>query len=430
MLDFSQLVERMKRQRFVLLALGVFFVVRLVIDCSTIYLIAIAQIHSSINSVVSTAKSEINYTNGSWDTSAYNSDPDIPGNYRIYVIAKNGFMIDRWRPIPGYLDTSDFGQLMTYTSPATVHTVAGQTWRLLSFPLNLKGVSVGVLTVGKVIDPSDVNTATDGELSMAATDLSKGISLGSNTISTNSLDLQSVPSDISFQIVDQYNHIVLKNDHSSSIEALPNYIDTSYISNALQRSSLRTFTATTGERFLVQTSPLVDHNGSAYGTIVVARTITPTIQLVEKFFWIDGSISLLLLIGASTIIVKLRNRIRGDRVIEKAHRLHHKEVRKIAFDKEECMVHINECQLPFTYATNQYYMCIALFSKPNKKWEVDEILDKFGIENTPGAWRKIYDAMVSINKKCSVVMQPKLIVVSNKMYQINPALVGVIGKKK
>lgn len=187
--------------------------------------------------------------------------------------------------------------------------------------------------------------------------------------------------------------------------------------------------ATTGERFLVQTSPLADHNGSAYGTIVVARTITPSMQLVRNFFWIDGSISLVLLIGASTVIVKLRKKIRKESAVETVRRLHQKEIKSITFDKEKCIIRINEFQLPVTYASNQYYICMTMFSKPNKKWEVDEILDKFGVENGPGAWRKIYDAMASTNKRCAAVMQPRLIITSNKTYQINPILVGVINKK-
>lgn len=429
MLSSSRLIERLRQQKLVILALVIFFFFRLLFDCGAIYLIAISQIHSSINSVVTIAKSDITYTNGNWNTSEYNSDPNIPGVYRFYIITKDGFIIDRWRPIPGYLDTSDYKQLIAYVQPKTVRTVAGQTWRLLSLPLNYQGNNVGVLTVGKGIDPTDTDPATDSELQSAAQGLTKNLSLNTNAVNTNRLDLKSIPSDISFQIVDQYNHIVLKSDHSSSIEALPNYIDPSYIADDLQRPFLKTVTASTGEKFLVQTSPLTNKQGVPYGTIIVARTVTPTYQLVRDFFWVDGSVGMLIIIGASTVIVRLRKNIRKDRKIEEIRRLHQKELMNISFNKEKCLIFINEYKLPVTYATNQYYLCVALFSKPNKKWEVDEILDKFGIENELGAWRKIYDAMASINKKSSAVMQPKLIITSNKTYLINPSLVSLVNKR-
>ena len=60
-----------------------------------------------------------------------------------------------------------------------------------------------------------------------------------------------------------------------------------------------------------------------------------------------------------------------------------------------------------------------LFSKPTKRWETDELLDRFGEDPELENGRKVYDAMISVNKKVSKVIPLKLILNQNKTYQLN-----------
>src|SRR6185369_5717915 len=97
--------ERLNRHKIVFIALIVFYLIQLIGGAVVFYFATISQTKALTNNISQIAKQDISYRDGKWDTSKYDSDPDIP-NYRMYVITKDGYVIDRWQPIPGYLDTS------------------------------------------------------------------------------------------------------------------------------------------------------------------------------------------------------------------------------------------------------------------------------------------------------------------------------------
>jgi len=92
------------------------------------------------------------------------------------------------------------------------------------------------------------------------------------------------------------------------------------------------------------------------------------------------------------------------------------------------VLRINDQQVQLTYATNQYYFCQALFASLKKKWENDELLEKFGEDFDKDGWRKVYDAMAEINRKTAPFLTEKLVVIDNKTYRINPHLAAKISK--
>lgn len=94
----------------------------------------------------------------------------------------------------------------------------------------------------------------------------------------------------------------------------------------------------------------------------------------------------------------------------------------VKYDKEKSTISANNKEITIPYATNQSNFCEALFQKPKKRWENDELLDKFG-DNTGGTdvKRQPYDAMIAINKKVSNELGiSDLIISSNKTFQLNP----------
>lgn len=105
--------------RVVLPAFALILLAQIAIGALAIYAAASHEVKNSLNSTIQRVKADVHYKDGHWDTSKYDTNPEIPGSYRLYFIAKDGFVIDRWRPIPGYLDTSDFKQLSAYSSPRT-----------------------------------------------------------------------------------------------------------------------------------------------------------------------------------------------------------------------------------------------------------------------------------------------------------------------
>lgn len=411
--------------------LSTFFVLQLIIGTVAVYHAGISQVETQLQTIDQLVHSDISYKNGTWDLAEYNTDPEVPGQYRLYVITKDGFVIDRWRPIAGYLDTSDMKQLLLYQSPKTEHTITGQTWRLLSLPIhNTRKDTIGVVAVGCLVRANDTLSQIDAQLLQAASTVSKGITVQGGSISTDNLDLRNIPYDISYQIVDQYNKIQAKSNTANNIDRLPNYIDPSYIAPQLQAPTLTRVTAANAqhETFLVESSPLTDASGSVFGAVIVARTISPIFDIAKQLFIISGLTGALLLAAASLFLYTWRHQEQSKTNDVEEKLLHEADIQRISFSKSEPALFVNKNRVDLTYATNQYYLCLALFSAPRKKWETGELLEKFGFEVDQDGWRKIYDAMSNINRKTHEIMEPRLIIVSNKTYQINPSLVALIQK--
>jgi hypothetical protein len=98
--------------------------------------------------------------------------------------------------------------------------------------------------------------------------------------------------------------------------------------------------------------------------------------------------------------------------------------KNINFDKKTGTIYVDKRKIVIPYASNQYYLCKAVFLNPNKNWEVDELLEKFGEEAMSGATRKIYDAMLAVNKKTGI----KLVVHKNKTFKFNQDYIQKLSK--
>lgn len=93
------------------------FIVQAAVGYFVIHSVMFGSVESSIREVNQRVRSSIEFHNGTWDISRYNADPEIPGPTRLYIFANDGFVIDRWRPIPGYMNISDARHLLSYQKP-------------------------------------------------------------------------------------------------------------------------------------------------------------------------------------------------------------------------------------------------------------------------------------------------------------------------
>lgn len=402
------------------------FLIQFILGFTIIFRVSAKQTNDFLGRIIEIAQHTIKFENGKWDTSSYDVNPEIPGSYRLYVLNADGYVVDRWRPINGLLDTSDFRQLSSHLQPNTQKSITNHNWRVLSIPVfNSNNKNVGVVAVGKLLSSSDNIGEVDKNLNRVGKSVSKRIQTTADGMNVDSALSELVPYDLSFQVVDQYNKIHLKSDSSNSIDRLPNYIESSYLTDYLKKPrAFRIQDKKTGELFRVISSPLWNQSGEVMGTIIVGKSIQSIKQLLH--FYIIGQI----LIGLPLTIFAFLLFIRWQKqysIPKKStnHLLSQKTISSISFIKSECVIAINDHHIPLTYATNQYYLCVALFSAPKKKWELDEIQEKIGDETT---WRKTYDAMNSINKKTDNYLQSKLVVTNNKTFQINPQLADRITK--
>lgn len=404
----------------------VFFVIQLIVGSFLIYQVAINQTTDSLNQVTNRVKEDITYKNGSWDTHRYIADPELPGTFPVYILSADGFVIDRWKPVHGFLDTSDVRRLLSYQTPGTMNTPTNQSWRILSKPIMSNDTTLGIITVSYFNQEGDT-ASIDAKLQESITAIESKLRIKNNTIDTTNLDVRDITFGVAVQIVDKFNRIIVKNNNTNSIDQIPNYIDASYIGTVANASPVRQIQdSDTGERFLLVSTPMFDTNGSIIGVIVVGRSISYIEQILKNFVILDGILGIILagifgMISLGFIRGYILQKAQSS-VIEsnKKHEIDH-----IAFDKKSGTLVLDDHEIHIPYATNQYYLCEALFASPKKRWEIDELLEKFGEQDLTN-WRKVYDTMLIINKKVTPIIDNKLIVAHEKTYQINPVLASKI----
>ncbi len=405
----------------------IFYVFQLGLGTAIIYFSYIHQTKSSLNTLVERVKRDIKYDNGSWDISEYNANPLIPGAFRLYAFSADGFVIDRWRTISGFMDFADFKQLLSYQTPETVETVTDQKWRMYSYPIpNGSDNIIGVISVA-IYNPEESRMSeVDEKLTTVAELINSNVIVENGNIDVTNVVRRTVPFDVSFQVVDQYNHILINNSNVNSVTNIPSFVDASYVRREMQVEQTRQIKNLSGsDAFLVETSPIKDIDGESVGVVIAASTLSTMYSIIKMYALITSLVGVVSAAVFGVIVHMLMKR--WDSVAaENFHLLEEEDIVSLGFSKDDCLIKINDVSIELLYATNQFYMCEALFSKPKKKWETDELLERFGEAFEKNGWRKVYDAMISINRKTDKVMNQKLIVTNNKTYQINPLLVSKV----
>lgn len=405
--------------RKITLVLSALFVLQFVLGLFLIYQVSQKEARNQIQNIAERVKEDISFKNGKWDTHRYNADPDLPGTYPLYIFGSDGYVIDRWKPIHGFLDTSDAKKLLSYQSAQTVSTDTSQSWRVLSKPVAQNGEQFGVVTVAYFNPQQDRLSDIDTQLQNNASFILSKVKVTNGTISTENLDVRDISYDVVFQIVDQYNKIITKTDNTNSIDRIPNFIDTSYIGDVLHGPTTQILRDTlTNEPFIITTKPIVNSQNYVIGTIVVGKSIAFVGNIIRDYLITEGILGFILSALALLIIFQAARRF-----AKEYNSAGKKEiVNHIAFDKKSGILSLEKETIELPYATNQYYLVETLFSAPKKRWETDKLLEKFG-EVDSYNWRKVYDAMTIVNKKVSEFMDDKLIIVKDKTYQLNPQLI-------
>ena len=376
---------------------------------------------SMLDDVMRRTQADVSIDGDNWDISKYNTDPAIKGGYRLYIFSNDGFVVDRQRPIGGFFDISNFKQQSEYTDPQTIHTITGQEWRMYSRIISDSDQEVGVISVASPGPFASNISDVDHQLKQTAAQIASKVRVKNGQADASAVDNRLVPIGTPFQIVNKYNRILAKSQNSHSIDQLPDTIDATYVLRGLERSGTKQATDTkTGESFLTASRPLMDNNGNQRGVVIASLPLAANHFALKTYaiFWI--TIDLLAMLPLLILAWRRRNR---NRVIpENTKLLRLQDIESISFVKSENSLQINQHKIPLTYATNQYYLCIALLTSRRRIWETDELIEKFGEQHGDMSWRKVYDTMVNLNKKTSQIMEPKLIITNNKTYQLNPEL--------
>lgn len=380
-----------------------------------VYQTSLQQVGKKLKDLTIRIEKDLTYKNGKWDTSRYNSDPFTPypnGSSGfpnpLYIVTNDGFIIERSQPIKGILDTSDYNHLIKFNTPQTIDTVTNESWRILSRPIINNHVALGVVVVSYYNPDKYQVEDIDRKLEESLVSIFSSLSVENNKINTQGLDIRNIHYEYSFEVVDKYNNVLLNNGR------VPTFIDPSYFSKEIELSGERSvYDAKSKQQYYI-VSRVITSNSSPIGIILTGELIDPIGKTLRSYVLFSLGISIIIIIPLVlfTILILLRNGANtGD---NKANQKN--IITKITFNKKDNILYMNERPYLIPYASHQYYICNALLSQPDKKWEYDQLLEKIGDNNEQINTRKVYDAVLAINKRINY----KLIEYRNKVFFINP----------
>ncbi len=399
----------------VLLCLVVLFFVQIVSGYFFIRITSLKGIDNSLMTFIDRIKHDLVYTGNSWDMRKYNADPlapypNSPNSFPLYIITNDGYVIERSRPITGYLDASNFAHLRTYSdTPQTIVSPTNEKWRVYSRLIVHNTVVVGVVGVAYYNPQSQLQSEIDTKLNETVNYITSHVKYADNQIVLKDFDVRNVLYDVSFEIVDRYNRTILNNGR------LPSYIDASYISQEFSHLGSRIIQdSRTGEEYLIHSSILYDSNHNPISLIVAGKSVTSVFSLLNEYVLSAVLFSLILIVPFALSVIYLFHRNSHDAEDGRSDDHVRPMPHKIWFDKEESSIHIDETKILIPYASNQFYLVSALFSNTKKRWEQDELLESFGETIDLVNARKMYDAMLAVNKK----LHMKLFTYRNKTFFI------------
>ncbi|HVZ12413.1 MAG TPA: hypothetical protein VG965_05265 [Patescibacteria group bacterium] len=396
--------------------LAFILIIQLFVSILIIGVISFNQIENSLNKKINSIKEDVNFNNNEWNLTKYNTDPQLLGSFPLYFITTDGFILDRRSPIHGFLDISDFNFLAKFQRTQSFSTITGQTRRVYSKLILYKDKPIGIVAVSYFNPQSSQLETIDAKLRTAMQLIYKKIKINDGEIKTGDLDERSIPYDIAFTIIDKYNTVIKKTTNTNSFKRIPSYIDPSYVKPFLKNNEIRIVQdQQTYAYFLLKLSQFDDRDHAAIGIVIVGESLTSSLKLIRDF--IVYSVPVTILLYVCLAFLEKRNSKSKDNQNEKH------TTASIIFDEKKSILFIDEKKFIIPYATNQFYLLQALFHKPLKRWETDELLERFGEDTNSGSKRKVYDAMIKINKKVYPVLSVKLIINQNKTYQLNSEIV-------
>lgn len=395
-----------------------------------IHYFVLKSITSDLKNLTSRISQELTYQNGTWNTSRYTSDPLTPHpsgssgfSTSLYIIANDGFVIERNAPIPGLLDSSDFAHLTTFTQPQTIKIVSNEQWRLLSQPIQDKGKTIGVVVVSLYNPDQLIQTNVDEKLRKNIRYIQSKLLITNGDIHTDKIDIRNIDYDISFEVVTNFNKVLLNNGR------MPTYIDKSYVYNELQTKNHERFVIdnVSHTTYKAVSELIKDTNGNTAGIIIAGQKTSFITDIIMQSTPLVAVLSLVIFGIVSVLTELYRKHIVQDAIAEYKKQKNTKAMpTKIQFNKKTSKIHIDNHTIEIPYASNQFYLCKTIFSDVKKRWEVDEILEAFGHDTVPENWRKVYDSMILVNKKTEIYMPAKLIELKDKTYQLNPSLMPMV----
>lgn len=220
------------------------------------------QIQQSLRENTDRIIKDLVFKDGKWDTSAYVNDDQTIQDKPLYIITSDGFIIDRIKPINGFLDTSDFKFSSSFQSPQIITTSVNEQWRMYSKIIINGNKKLGTIIVGYYQPEVTAIKDIDNQLIGAANTILSEIKLNGDKVDTSNVDIKQVSVKLSVEVVDTFNHALI------SVGGTPAYIDRSYIADETAEKYRTVSDSKTGEQFRIYSKPIFDSSKNLIGIVV------------------------------------------------------------------------------------------------------------------------------------------------------------------
>jgi len=388
--------------------------------------ITIHNIEAELNTFTQRVEKDFKYTDGIWDTSLYSADPLTPHPHGssgftspLYVITEQGFVIERSNPIKGLLDTSDYKLLATFEEPTLLTTSTNEQWRILSKKVYNRDIPVGIVVVSYYNPDKDVTDDLDVKMLDSVNTIINALSIHNGKISTNKIDIRNIRYEFAFEVVDIYNNVLMNNGRA------PTFLDPSYFAKEVDNRRSRTvYDDKRNEPYLI-VSRVMRSADQPIGVIVVGESLSSMYLTLRNYiifsFFLSGLLMIPILFCISFIFKKDLCSIFAQNSDSKSIVT---PIHSISFDKKNSTLSIDAKIFEIPFASNQYYVCDALFTQPTKRWENDELLNRMGDDTEESNVRKVYDAVIALNKRVGT----QLIIYKNRVFTFNKELLPFLKK--
>lgn len=371
---------------------------------------------------------DFEFKNGKWNTNKYLSDLETPTDIPVYVYTLDGFLIDRQEIINGFLDTSSFEFASSFTSPKTITSPIGESWRVLSSKVT-RGEKIVGTTLVAYFEPRDISEQEIDQILFQEIDFLKSkIKVNNGKIDISSIRLNEINPDISLEIVDSFNRNLI------SKGGPPAYIDKSYLQDVMQKKDFSTIQDKKTKINYLITDKEIYSDKELKGIVVVGKTLKEITQILNNLIFLSllsgvGSIVIFLIVTAYVY----RHDIKKLFIVETGKQnTILKEYSKISFGATSNKIIIDSVEIQIPFETKQQKMCNLFFHHPKKKWETDELVEKLVEEFVEGQQEKrrhtVYDCIMALNTKIKPYIGVELISHRAKFYFFNPSLLQKVTK--
>ncbi len=405
----------------ILVTVGLSFLIYLIANYLYLQQLAQNDVKNILRKNVGLISADLVYKDNHLDVTAYENDL-TPYDNPLYIFTTDGFAIDRERIIKGFLDFSDIKYSSSFSTPQTITTPVNDKWRVLSHDIKNGNAILGTILVGYPQPDDSALKDIDSIMADNAASLSSVIKVVGDKVDTSNVKFKNIDSKLSIEVIDKFNHTLV------TLGGPPAYIDRSYLTNVISEKFQNIDDSKSKEHYLIYSKPIIDEKTKQAVAVVVSgyslTQINKDLHNQLVFSTTSGSIIVVLLLLATGFLLRKE-------IIEITKRINETIVKAIPilpkrsdiiFDKDKSIIYLKTIELKVPYASLQYEICKVLFSKINKRWEYDEILEKMGEDDldVKDSWRKIYDAVRLLNEKSKVVLGFDVILFESKTYRVNP----------